>query len=173
MTLEEAKEFYFQYDGFSFHMDREDPVRYGRFRMLNPGKDILREWDGELLDDCFKRLRTEPGRVWIMHGKILKIIRRNNCDAKHYLNRLLDEMEKMEDLDSFNRCLIIENMAGRKESLNDGGVYIFCRYSNLAERMNDITERLISAGTALPADERFEKAARRYRSAYRRWSSSV
>ena len=31
MTLEEAKEFYFQYYGFSFHMDREEPARYNSF----------------------------------------------------------------------------------------------------------------------------------------------
>ena len=53
MTLAEAKEFYFKYNGFSFHMDREEPAKSGSFRMLNLGKDTLRKWDEELLDHYF------------------------------------------------------------------------------------------------------------------------
>ena len=170
MTLEEAKEFYFQYGGHSFHMGREEPARYDSFKMLDLGADILRKWDEELLDGCFQRLWADPSRVWVLHENILQIIRRNKCDVNKYLSRLLDEMEKMERLDLFNITLITENMAGRNEPMNDGGVYIFCRNSDLAVKMNDITERLISSCSAkYIVNDRFEKAVRRYRSAYHKW----
>ena len=170
MTLENAKEFYFQYNGSSFHMDREEPAKYGSFRMLGLGKDTLSEWDRELLDGLFLNFWSEPERVWISHGTILQIIRRNNCDTEMNLSRLLDEMERMDDLPLFTLTLIIENMAGRNEPMTDGGAYVVCEYSDLAERMNDVTEHLIAACSARQkTDDRFEEAVRRYRSAYRKW----
>jgi hypothetical protein len=153
-------------------MDREEPAKYSSFRTLNLGKETLKEWDEELLDGLFDSLWADPDRVWVAHGRIVQIVRRGNCDAEAYLNRLLDEMEKMERLDTFNMTLVIENMAGRTESMNDGGVYTVCRLSGLAMRMNDIVERLIGACYARhDTDDRFEKAVRRYRSAYVRWGS--
>ncbi len=171
MTLEAAKEFYFQYYGFSFHMDREEPVKYGSFRMLRLGDDVLGKWDEELLDGLFADLWSDPARIWVSHERIFRIIGRHKCDTRKYLQRILDEMEKMEALDLYNMTLIIENMAGRTEPMKDGGVYTLCRYSHLAGRMNDIMERLIAACTANhETDDRFEKAVSRYRSAYRKWA---
>ncbi len=173
MTLEDAKRFYFQYDGSSFHMDREEPAKYNSFKMLDLGKDTLRAWDEELLDGIFDSLWSDPDRVWVAHGRIVKVIRRNNCDAEGYASRLLDEMEKMERLDPFSMTLIIENMAGRTESMNDGGVHTVCKLSGLEKRMNDIVERLVEACCARhDVDDRFEKAVQRYRSAYATWNSS-
>lgn len=173
MNLEEAKEFYFQYSGFSFHMGREEPVKYNSFMKLDLSKSVLREWDEELLDNCFARLWSDPGRVWVFHEKILEIVRRYNCDANQYLSMLLNEMEKMENLDAFNITLIIENMAGRTETTKDGGVYLFCKASGLSVRMNDITERLINSCSAkYGVDDRFEEAVRHYRSAYDTWGTS-
>ncbi len=170
MTLEEAKEFYFRYNGFSFHMDREEPRKYNSFRNLDIGKDVLEKWDEELLDDYFRSLSSAPDRAWVSHGNILKIISRNNCDAEKYLSLLLDEMENMEDLDLSNTTLLIENMAGRTEPMTDGGVYIFCKYPDLAEKMGRVMERLIDQCSAkYKADERFEEAVRRYRRSYDTW----
>ena len=174
MTPEDAKRFYFQYDGSSFHMDREEPAKDNCFKMLNLGKDTLKAWDEELLDGIFDSLWSKPDRVWVAHGRIVQVIRRNNCDAEGYLSRLLDEMEKMERLDPFNMTLIIENMAGRTESMNDGGVHVFSKHPILEKRMNDIVERLVEACCARhDVDDRFEKAVRRYRSAYATWGPSA
>ena len=174
MTLEEAKEFYFQYYGHSFHMDREEPLKYQSFTQFSLGKETLRMWDEELLEDLFKNLWQQPGHVWNRHGEILKIIRRNHCDATKYLERLLDEMKKMNDLDLFELTLVIENMAGRTESMKDGGAYVFHRYSKLSERMNEIMERLIEANQAdLEGNQRYREAVFRYRRAYDKWHVSV
>ncbi|MBE6463719.1 MAG: hypothetical protein E7003_00030 [Eggerthellaceae bacterium] len=174
MTPEDAKRFYFQYDGSSFHMDREEPVKFNSFRMLDLEEETLKEWDEELLDSVFNSLWSDPDRVWVVHERIVQIIRRCHCDAETYVNRLLGEMEKMDHLDSFNMTLVIENMAGRTESMNDGGVHAVCKLSSLEKRMNDIIGCLIEACTARHVvDDRFEKAVRRYRGAYAKWSSSA
>ncbi len=172
MTLEEAKEFYFQYDGHSFHMDREEPARFNSFRMLEIGKERLREWDEELLDRLFRDMWSDPERIWITHGRILKILQRKNCDMKKYLSRLLDEMEKMDQLETDQMTLIIENMAGRNEKMSDGGVCLFCSCSDLAERMKDIEDRLIESCLTLHGtNKRFDKAIWRCRRAYDKWSA--
>ncbi len=172
MTLEEAKEFYFQYYGFSFHMGREEPARYDGFHSLGLGKETLSAWDEELLDGLFDELRTRRDRVWIPHGNILKVIGRKYCDVGKNLGRLLGEMEHMTDLDLFQTTLVIENMAGRTEHMKDGGVYIVCSCSGPAVRMNDVMEMLISLyGADHPADDRFSQAVSRYRSAYGTWTA--
>lgn len=170
MTLEEAKEFYFAYAGHSFHMDREEPVKYNAFMQLNLEEGILKQWDEELLDRLFENLWSNPARVWASHGSILSIIGRQRCDVGQYLAKLLNEMEKMEQLDAFNITLIIENMAGRTESMSDGGAYLFCRHSSLAESMNAVMERIIDAYSGNnDVDDRFRTAVHRYRCAYGTW----
>lgn len=173
MTLDEAKEFYVRYLGSSFHMDREEPARYGSFMMLGLGKDTLGEWDEELLERLFGDLRSGSGRAWVAHGRILDVIRRNNCDVRKHLGRLLDEMERMARLDTFDITLVLENMAGRNESMSDGGAYVFCGHPDLVPRMNDVVERLIAACSERhDVDDRFERAVGRYRRAYEKWLAS-
>ncbi len=169
MTLEEAKQFYFSYLGHSFHMDREEPAKANSFRMLNIDRETLRQWDEELLEGLFRDFRSRPGQAWIPHGRILEVLRRGYCDAAPWLSRLLDEMEQTDRFDMKETTLIIENMAGRTESMKDGGVCIFCKHPETVARMKDIMERLIEAKPAESAEtavgDRFEKAVRSYRKA--------
>ena len=171
MTLEEAKDFYCRYLGFAFHMGREEPSKYSLFRKLHLDKSILREWDEELLEDQFKTLESDTDNIWIYHGNILDIIRRNNCRTEVYLGRLFDDVEKMTHLDLFSTTLLLENMAGRNSEMSDGGVCTVCSCSGLAQRMNEVTEKLIDSASAdhLP-DDRFLKAVSSYRAAYRKWN---
>ena len=171
MTLKEAKEFYFQYDGSSFHMDREEPEMYGSFKTLCVGNDMLHGWDTEILDSLLEKLRTDSEHAWRYHERMIRVIRHGYCDAEKYLGLLLDEMESMKNLDMFNITLILENMAGRNEPMNDGGVHTVFKYSLLASRMNEVTEHLIAAcSSANAADDRFDRAVNRYRTSYRKWS---
>ena len=169
MTLEEAKEFYFQYYGFSFHMDREEPARYNSFMMLELNPETLGQWDEELLEDLFSHFQDDPGRIWTRHETILKIISRNRCDSQYYMNRLLDEMAKMESLDLPNATLIIENMAGRTAAMKDGGAAVFFRLGGPVSRMNEIMEHMIeTCRENNETDQRFAEAVHRYRQAYRK-----
>ncbi len=145
MTLEEAKRFYFDYLGLSFHMDREDPVKYNSFRMLGIEKETLRQWDEELLEKLFEELKSGPERSWAAHGNIIKVIGRGNCNVRVNLCRLLDETEHMDSLEPDALARVIENMEGRTESGKDGGIYLFRSYPELGERLEGIMKRLASA----------------------------
>ena len=173
MTLEEAKEFYFQYKGYSFHMDREESAKYNSYRELGLGEEVLKEWDEELMGGLFDRMKADPDRAWAAHGDILQIIGRQHCDTEKYLTRLLEEMENMDHLSTGVMTLIIENMAGRTEPMKDGGVYVYRDHPILAERMNAVMERLIAAYTVdKEAGKRFQDAVRRYRKAYAKWRTA-
>ena len=177
MTLAEAKDFYFAYKGYSFHMGREEPSRYNEFKKVCPDKSVLKEWDEELLEGLFKDLSSDQEHAWIAHGHILKIAFRGNCDAGLWGERLLREMEHMDSLDAKNRILITENMAGRTEKLTDGGVFFFCRYTGLEKEMHRIMLRLLDIpvypdefegeqpGWADP-QERYQRAKSSYLQAY-------
>ncbi len=145
-------------------MGREEPAKYESFRMLDLGEDTFREWDEELLEQQFRKLWSGPGHVWTYHGNIIGIIRRGHCDAGRYLDRLLDEMQRMEDLEPFEMTLIIENMAGRTESGKDGGAYLLRSHPGLQKKAEDVMQRLISARSADPGmDERAQRAISRYK----------
>ena len=171
MTLTEAKELYFKYDGSLFHMEREEPLKYGEFIMLCVKEDTLKAWDEEMLDTLFASLYDNTERLWATHALLLKVIGRKWCDSALYLKRLLKEMEKMETLDLFTKTLILENMAGRDAAQKDGGVYLFAQYPTLAAEMHAILQKVISSEKQA-SDERFEKAVFAYRNAYQKWCMS-
>ena len=171
MTAEEAKEFYFQYFGISFHMDREKPKEYNEFKQLNLSKETLCKWDEQLLDLLFTEFNSAQAKTWISHGKILKVIDRGNCNSKEELKHLLDAMETKNFNDLADLTMVIENMAGRSGPAKDGGSFIFFKYSGDTNRMNEIMEEKI----ALHRDEkdvRFKEAVRRYRSTYKKFEGS-
>jgi hypothetical protein len=61
-------------------------------------------------------------------------------------------------------------MAGRTDSLKDGGVILFSGYPSLGVRMQQVMEKLIAAGIRSgETDERYMRAVMRYRSACKKW----
>ena len=168
MTLTEAKELYFKYDGSLFHMEREEPLKYRDFAMLALSEELLKAWDEEMLDKLFAGLYDDSKRIWANHALLLKVIGRKRCDSALYLKRLLKEMEKMETLDLFTKTLILENMAGRDAAQKDGGVYLFAQYPQWASEMNAILQKVVSYEKQV-SDERFDRAVQAYRNAYQKW----
>lgn len=167
MTWEEAKEFYFRYEGHAFHMDREDSAGYEAFRRLAPGRDLLKRWDEELLEGL---LRAGGRPFWSRHERALQILRRGLCDPALWGGRLADVLEQ-EEPDPHEAALLLENMAGRSESMTDGGVYILRECPAVLTRTDRALSRL-TEGAAGEPDERLERAIRRYRAAYKKWGPS-
>ena len=78
----------------------------------------------------------------------------------------------MDRLDAANKILIIENMAGRTVSFNDGGVYIYCKYTGLRNKMHAVMEHLIATCASINGSDegfdkdRFDRAKANYMTAY-------
>lgn len=139
-----VKDSYKKYQGSTFHMAREDREAYEQYKSLNPGQDLLGKWDEEILEDLFAKLWKDETKVWYIHSSIIRILNRRYVDLNYWVSRLLDEMEKMTELDKKNKIIIIETMSGHNSKEDQGGVHLICLYTDLEERMVKVMNELKS-----------------------------
>ena len=179
MKLEETKEFYMKYGGREFHMSREEPDKYREYRAFPVSQEMKREWNEELIANAIRNIRVYPDRAWSFHFSVLEYLRRPGCNTEVWAARLLDEMEKMLQLDKKNKVLIIENMAGLSANMQEGGVWFYCTCTGLGRRMNEIMERIMdfSCEDETPQgmgwenmQKRLDKTCARYRKLYTEFS---
>ena len=142
-NLDLIKQTYMKCQGNTMHMAREYCDVYEMYKQLDPGEDILKEWDLELLESLFAMLWEDPGFVWGRHGQIIEVLNRGRVDIGYWVARLLDEMEKMDVLDKKNKILIIENMSGINTREDLGGVHLICTSTEQGSRMADIMNKLM------------------------------
>ena len=57
MTFEEAKKFFFKYDGSLFAMAREEMVAYENYKLLNISEETLEKWRQELFFNLWEQLK--------------------------------------------------------------------------------------------------------------------
>ena len=107
-----VKESYIRFQGSTFNMAREDRVAYERYKLLNPGEDLLGRWDEEILEGLFEKLWEDENVVWSRHNSIIMVLNRRRVDLNYWVSRLLDEMEKMTELNKKNKIIILETMSG-------------------------------------------------------------
>ena len=137
-----VKESYLKYQGSTFHMAREDRKAYEQYLALNPGKDLLGKWDEEILAVLFEKLWDDETVVWSIHKSIIMVLNRRNVDLNYWVSRLLDEMEKMTELDKQNKIIILETMSGHNSKEDQGGVHLICLYTDLEARMVAVINEL-------------------------------
>ena len=142
--IDSVKESYIRFQGSTFHMAREDHAAYKRFTALNPGNDLLGKWDQEILENMFSNLWSNPDYVWSVHSSIIRVLNRRHVDLDYWVSRLLDEMEKMVELDKKNKIIIIETMSGHNSKEEQGGVHLICTYTGLESRMVSVMNELKS-----------------------------
>lgn len=137
-----VKESYVRFQGSTFHMAREDRAAYERYLQQNPGEDLLGKWDEEILEGLFAALREDEENVWLRHNQIITVLNRRRVDLNYWVSRLLDEMEKMTELDKKNKIIILETMSGHNSREDQGGVHLICLYTDLEERMVKVMNEL-------------------------------
>lgn len=171
MNTAEAETFFKKYNGQSFHMWREALPVYEEFQSLNLSPDITEKWRQELLDDYFSRLFADYEDVWWIHSLIIDILKSTTTNLTENCNKLLDAMEKMTELNNRHKVIIIENMAGRTEPQEDGGVFLICRRTGLAKKMNKIMKLLICSYMPddIDTNDRYHIAVKAYKKSYRRF----
>lgn len=171
MDIAEAEAFFKRFNGQSFHMCREAIPEYEEFKNLNLSSDITEKWRQELLDDYFPRLFADIEDVWWIHSCIIDILKSTTTNLTENCNKLLDAMGKMTELNNCHKVIIIENMAGRTEPQEDGGVCLICRHTRLARKMNKTMKLLIRSYITvdIDTDKRYHIAVESYKKAYRRF----
>ena len=143
MTIKEAKAVFKRFDGFFFHMGREEPEHYSAYKELKINKETEEQWRQELIDDYFKHLFDNPNKVRYVFGTITEIIYDTETLRKENCLRLISMMEKMTSLDKKNKILIIELMTG-SGGIENGACALICKATSAEDRtrMNEIVLKL-------------------------------
>ncbi len=175
--IKAVKTCYFENNGSTFHMSREDSDEYALYDSTMP---VIFGWDRQLLKKHFKTLWDDPETVWLKHDRIIEVLDRKHICIKRWASRLLDEMEKMDSLDVHNKILIIENMCGRDIDMEEGGVHLICTRTRLEPRMVEVMDKLINScssgvdnSDSANLKKRYSEDVKKYKKAYERFRKSA
>ncbi len=135
MTFEEAKAFYISMGCSGFHMCRENPNTYEKFKALKINPDILEIWKQEELLKYFEQLERPSDDVWIIHSRIVDLLNSTTSKKEENAENLIRIMEKLaEGVSKKSAILIAENMAGRASDLHDGGFHFLSGKDSLIKQ---------------------------------------
>ena len=186
--LAQGKALYKKYNGESFHACREEsPEDYALFKAVKNDLKLVKELDAEIMEDLFGTLWDDRSIVWLIVGRIIKMLFHDTVDRDYWGSRLLDEMVRMTSLDEKNKILIIERMVGDDREQKKGGVCLFCTKTSLAPRFVSIMERLMDftcyydgdyhwndpLGRPIEVACRYDEAVRRYKRALKKWNRQL
>lgn len=51
---------------------------------MNPGEDLLRKWNEEILEGLFEKLWEDEDIVWNKHNSIIKVLNRRHVDLNYW-----------------------------------------------------------------------------------------
>lgn len=175
MNMKEAEIYFKRYDGHGFHMYREEPGQYERYKALKISPEIEEQWRQEIIQTVFQSFFEDPQKVRVQHSRIIEIVMGTKTQVENNCLHLLTLMEQLSFLDTRQITLIIEKMAGRTDPRMDGGCYLICSRTSLHEKMNSVMQNLIqnaldSREISDKEEERLFCAINNYESAYSRFS---
>ena len=146
MTMEEAEKYYKDFHGDSYLMWHESGTETTRefFDMKIPD-DVLAKWDAELVEKDFSWMEEFDDRTWNYHSDILKVLDKGHIeDISKYVERLLDDMEKMPGrIDLHNRLSIIENMRDNV-TFHRSPVKMICERTSYGLRLDRIMQEIMN-----------------------------
>lgn len=135
MTVDEAKEKYYEYDCSWFRVAREEMALYQEIQKMGIPQPLIDEWSLERIRQlCEEVLRTGSVKTFLKMYKICDGLRNIN-----YLDILEQAYSSIKVDDNFDRIRIAEVLIGRKENYVRSGL-IFMSY-DLGKR--EITKRFL------------------------------
>lgn len=145
-VLKDAEAFFKRFDGFGFHMCREEPDNYRRFKQMNISETTLEKWRQDIIGRYFEKLEgRDDDWLWSYHGRIIAVALCTSTCFEENASRLLSDMGKLEGiLSKQQKILMIENMAGRNAMHSDSGVRFICEKTKLHERMISVMQSFMN-----------------------------
>ncbi|MGM9970787.1 MAG: hypothetical protein ACI35W_00045 [Anaeroplasmataceae bacterium] len=147
MSINEAKEFFIKYHGFEFHMSREEPNKYKDFLASKLNKNLLEEWKHEILDEDLKKIynHIEKNNLLIIICDFIELYKSTKTKLNEYANKLFELIDYAEKyLDSKQKILIMEELAGRNTILTDSVIKFICDKTSLKDKLILHIYRLIN-----------------------------
>lgn len=115
--MEEAKEFFCSFNGFKFHMAREELGMTMEYDKLTISRETEEEWRQEVLDKLENRYYTQykarGHSCWSYFWNFLKVLRDTTTECDKNGKRLLAIIDHAaKNLDQKQKILIIEEIPG-------------------------------------------------------------
>lgn len=155
LTVNEAKEFFFDFLGNIFYMNRENPEKYKLYQKSKFSKELEEEWRYQILESLSNKIMIDSLKEdhWIYIGNYIEVYSSINNKIDEYTNMLFELLNyTINNLDVKQRILIIEHMVGRSKNMTDGGIYLVCRKSKLKQKLKSIITELVKVEIDIDSD---------------------
>ena len=116
MTLKEAEIFFKRYNGHGFHMLREESKVYREYNQLGISKKQEDIWREQKIEEYHECIYSEKEKAWVYFGHIIEMMHDLTEVSDELLERLLDALWQISELDVRQRILAMEDMAGRNDN---------------------------------------------------------
>lgn len=165
LSMRQAKEFFCSYNGFKFHMAREEPGMMMEYDKSNISREMEEKWRQEILDKLenmyYTRYDTGEYDGWCMFSNFLEVLGDTKTECDKNGERLLKIIDyAVENLDQKQKILIMEEMP-----------LVICwisKYTNLKENLMPLTNRLMDFRVSLISSEHgWTRPQERYGMAYK------
>lgn len=124
MILDDAERFYKRMGCSHFHMSREFPEQYEKYKKLNLSIQIEEEWRQNVISEYFSKLLCEESeQIWSIHSSLIDLLANSKTKLSINAEKLMNLMLTLKSSSKKSSILILENMVGRTTSYKDGGIY--------------------------------------------------
>lgn len=158
MTIQEAKEFFFQNLCSDYNMLKSDEAKFAAFKnMIDPAtrKKLCLEYMEVLL----KRIYEEPEKSAVSFGTFLSKLGIREEEYKPYAEKAVRIFEECPFPDDFAKLMVMESIVG--STYIDGwgsGYSILCFYGDFSKRIRRASEQYIHIAFDRPIPEYYKSA---------------
>lgn len=152
MDIQSAKEFFMRYNGFGFHMAREEPGLYDEYSKMNISDETKEAWRLEILDEYEKLYYAEYNTVekedWgcCLISRFLGVLYDTVTECGKNGKRAMKLISHaIENFDQMHRILIMEDMPNF--------VCWICNNTDLKEELPPLLDRLVKFEVTIPPDD--------------------
>lgn len=172
MNMDEAKEFFFTYNGLSYHMWHDDTLKYEEFNKLNIEENILETWRQEIIQNKFNELKNTENKDshWMIIGNIIEVLFCTKTIIDINCRKLLECLNDATELNEKQKIIIMEHMAGRNVSLTNGLIYLICTRTTIRKPLHNVIMNLSKFNCTNENQERYERAKQNMKIAFDKFS---
>ncbi len=122
-TLQDAQEYFKSMGCSHFHMSRDDPQRYNRYKELNISERTETEWREKQFDDYYTSIMNGMGdlELWNIHSRMYELL--EFLKNENTLSKMLEVTQNIRDkIPLRDRIIVAETINGRSGGKTRSGL---------------------------------------------------
>ncbi len=163
MTLEQAREFFRQFNGSSFHMSREEPQLLKQFEEMNISNEQKDQWRLQLAQEYLDSINRDNPQSWSLFSRLTEVLKPVKTFTDRQEDMIIEAIERQTGSDLLTRTISLETICGRTYDYHDGIIAYFRKMGYDMSRLKEASDSLFEEDGNTD-DSRFAKAIRLYHS---------